>query len=270
MKKLIVVACVVAAGGAIIIGGCSQEDREEVMSRVGNAADALKGGDGEKVPAIVKEQQRKERIRQNTQWTPENQALHPVEYCQAQLEELKKCSSKLEVSAHKYAVGQSEAKQKISDCEAQIAAIDEFLVTAKAAYRQADAANKWPVAINGFTLSKEKAQEKIVEAARKLDPLKNQVLSQKNIIAALERRSAKVEAEKRNIVSLRERVQGVISDLNTKKILDGEKGVTDALNAINASMGSLGLDAADPALEDLIAPSVSSSREATFNEIMAE
>ena len=270
MKKLIVVACVVAAGGAIIIGGCSQEDREEVMSRVGNAADALKGGDGEKVPAIVKEQQRKERIRQNTQWTPENQALHPVEYCQAQLEELKKCSLKLEVSAHKYAVGQSEAKQKISDCEAQIAAIDKFLVTAKAAYRHADAANKWPVAINGFTLSKEKAQEKIVEAARKLDPLKNQVLSQKNIIAALERRSAKVEAEKRNIVSLRERIQSVISDLNTKKILEGEKGVADALNAINTSMGSLSVDVFEPSLEDMADSAGVKGRDESFSEIMSK
>ena len=270
MNKLVVVVGVVAVVGTVAYVGCSREDREEAMSRVSDAADALKGKDGASTPAIVREQQRKERIRQNTQWTAENQAHHPVEYCQAQLEELQRCSKKLDVSAHKLAVSQSESKRKIADSEAQIVAIDKFLATAKDAYRKADAENKWPMSVNGFALSKEKAQEKIVEAARKVEPLKNQIIAQKNMIAALEKKAAKVESEKRNIVSLRERIHGVISDLNTKKILDGEKGVTDALNAISASMGSIGFDANDPSMEDLIAPSASASREATFNEIMAQ
>ena len=38
----------------------------------------------DKTPSIVKEQQRKERIRQDKTWTPENRAHHPIEYCQAQ------------------------------------------------------------------------------------------------------------------------------------------------------------------------------------------
>lgn len=268
MKKLIVVGCVTVAIGVIWMFGCSKEDRDEALSRVSNAANALKG-DSE-TPAIVREQQRKERIRQNTQWTLENQALHPVEYCQVQLEELKKLDTKLDVAAHKYAVGASEAKQKIADCEAQILTIDKFLAAAKVAYRQADAANKWPATVNGFTLTKEKMQDKIVEAARKIDPLANQVAARKNVVVALEKRSEKVAVEKKNIAALRERIQSLLSDLNTKKILDGEKGVTDALNAISATMGSLGIDSEAPSLGDLIESAETPTREATFIEIMSK
>ena len=48
---------------AIVYVGCSQEDRDEIVERGGNAISALKGETtpGEKTPRIVKEQQRKER-----------------------------------------------------------------------------------------------------------------------------------------------------------------------------------------------------------------
>lgn len=46
--------------------------------------------------------------------------------------------------------------------------------------------------------------------------------------------------------------------------------MTDALNAIGASMESLGTDGGDPSLEDIITPSETAARETTFNEIMAK
>ena len=81
-----------AAVSVAVVVGCSQDDRDEIAERGGNAWNAIKGETtpGEKTPRIVKEQQRKERIRQNNTWTPENRAHHPVEYCQAQLEDLQR------------------------------------------------------------------------------------------------------------------------------------------------------------------------------------
>ncbi len=239
------------------------------MDRVGKASRALNGSD-KSVPDIVKEQQRKERARQNSEWTAENQAKHPTEYCRAQLEELEKHSAALEVSSHKLAVSQSTAKRKISEDEAQIASLQKFLTDAKAAYREAEAADKWPMQVNGFDLSKEKAQEKIVEAAHKINPTKQHIATQKSLLAALEKKSARVVDEKKKVVALRERIQATLNDLNTKNVIDGEKGIADALNAINDSMGAIGMDAADPSIDDLIAPSESASREASFREIMAQ
>ncbi len=85
MKVVICLAAVILIGVVCFVG-CSQDDRDEVIERTGNAWNALNGEtkSGEKTARIVKEQQRKERIRQNNTWTPENRARHPVEYCQAQ------------------------------------------------------------------------------------------------------------------------------------------------------------------------------------------
>ena len=106
MKKLSVAVCVIAMGGLAIFYGCSKEARDEAMNRIGKAGKALNGevrpDDKEhETPNIVAEQQRKERIRQNTKWTPENQAKFPVEYCQAMLEQVDKDAKQYEVVMHK-------------------------------------------------------------------------------------------------------------------------------------------------------------------------
>ena len=225
---------------------------------------------GEKTPRIVREQQRKERVRQNTEWTPENQALHPIEYCQAQLDKLAEHASKLDVQAHKYAVAKNQATRAVSDAEAQLADIAKFLEEAKRAYREAAAAGKWPVTIRGFALSKEKAEEKIVAAAEKRPNLQSTIARNKALLVQLEKKSDRVSEEQRNIVKTKERIQMVLNDLNLKKVVEGDEGITDALNAINDSLGALGTNYEDPSVDDLIAPDKASKIKVSFDAIMAE
>lgn len=63
----------------ICLAGCSKESRDETIDRLCKAGKALNGevrSDDKKhaTPNIVYDQQRKERVRQNTKWTAENQA----------------------------------------------------------------------------------------------------------------------------------------------------------------------------------------------------
>lgn len=281
MKREVCIVGVFALVAASIIGGCSREDREEAMERVGKATRALNGSD-KSVPDIVREQQRKERARQNSEWTPENQAKHPIEYCRAQLEELEKFSTQLEVSSHKWAVNRSTAQRKISESETRIKALQKFLEEAKTAYREAEKTDHWPMQVNGFDLSKEKAQEKIVEASQKVDPAKQVIATQRRLLVILEKKLAQVAEEKKRIVMLRERIQTTINDLNARTVLNGEKDIEDALNVINDSiydgalnmindsMGDIGVDVSDPSIDDLIAPSESISRQGLFDQIMSQ
>ena len=261
----------VAVGIAVFVG-CSQDDRDEIAERGGNALRALNGesSTGEKTPRIVKEQQRKERIRQNNTWTPENQAKHPVEYLQAQLAELDRHTVELQGQAHKYATAKSKTARLMADDEAKMSNITNFLSVAKAAYRAADAVNRWPVTINGFTFSKEKAQEKIVDAAQKIPLLQSDIGKKRNLLAKLEKNIDKVAQEQRSIVQIKERIQNTINDANLKKVLDSDKGIGDALNAINDSLGSLSVDYDDPSVEELIVPDKTTVRQKEFDAIMAE
>lgn len=259
---------------AVIIG-CSQESREEAIDRTKKAAQALNGDskavDKEHdVPNVVAEQKRKEIIRQNTKWTKENQSLHPIEYCQAQLEELDRMSKALQVQVHSIATAKAAMLRERDDAVAQVESFGKLLKDAKATYRAAEAANAWPMVLNGFQLSRERAEQKIVDMAQRISTQKSFVEKSKNMLASLEAKSVKLDGEQRKLGAIREKVQTTLEDLKTKQVVDGANGVADALNAINDSMSSLGIDAADPTIDELVVPTGEVERTRLFQEIMAE
>ncbi len=271
MKTNSLLPIIMAAGAVMFFIGCSREAREEAIDNAASAARALNGGDSdERTPDIVRKQQEAERKRQNTKWTPENQAKHPLEYCQAQLAELDANSQKLDVGAHKISLALNTIKRENANDEAALSTLEKFLVTAKQAYRDADAANSWPVQFGDFKLPKEKAQEKIVETARKIPDLKTRIAARVNQLASLQKKLDVVNAEQKRLASIREKVQSTIRDIETRRVIEGDNSVADALNAISDSMGALATSFDDPSVEDLAAPSAAATLQDDFNAIMAE
>ena len=124
--------------------------------------------------------------------------------------------------------------------------------------------------VGGFSLSKEKTKDKIIDSAQKLPTLKAQLGTQKNQLVQLGKKADFLAKEQKAVVDLREKVQGTINDLRIKKVVEGEKSITDALNAINDNMSSLGVDYDDPKIEDLIVPDPKTTRDELFEKIMAE
>ena len=94
--------------------------------------------------------------------------------------------------------------------------------------------------------------------------------ARKDVLVQLEKKSVRVSEERRNIVKTKERIQMVLNDLNLKKVVEGDEGIADALNAINDSLGSLGTNYEDPSVDDLLAPDKASKIKMSFDEIMAE
>ena len=262
---------IVVAVGAVCTG-CSQEDRDEIAERGGNAWNALKGetSSGEKTPRIVKEQQRKERIRQNNTWTPENRAHHPIEYCQAQLEDLQRYGRELEARAHEKACAIAAVKRTLGDSDTMEQNLTKFLADAKKTYKDCEAANSWPAKLGGYSLSREKTQDKIIDAAQKLSEIQAKTGSKKNQLVALEKTLKITQDEQKRIVKIREQIQNTINDLRIKKVIEGDDSIVAALNAIEDSMGVLGVDYDDPKIESVIQPDEKSTREELFKKIMAE
>ncbi|MBR4172008.1 MAG: hypothetical protein IKR48_10190 [Kiritimatiellae bacterium] len=268
MKTVLTIIGVAAVVAAVWFFAVSGERRHDMLTRIDQA---VQGNDTlTETPKIVAEQQRRERIRQNTSWTAENRALHPIEYCQAQLEELTVHARRLEASAHEVATKQSEVRRTMGDNEAMVTNLAKFLDEAKKAYRACEASNSWPVVLGGYSLTKEKAQDKIIEASQRLSPLRSRLATQKNQLVHLEKKASAISNEQRRLENLRERVQSTISDLKVKTVIDGNSSVADSLNAIHDAMGSLGVDFDAPKVEDVLAPGAELSREAMFEKIMAE
>ncbi|MBR3222569.1 MAG: hypothetical protein IKF72_10105 [Kiritimatiellae bacterium] len=262
----------VVAVCAVIVLGCSQDDRDEIAERSGNALNALKGETtpGEKTPRIVKEQQRKERIRQNNTWTPENRARHPVEYCQAQLEDLRRYSLQLEARAHEKSCAIAAVKRTLSDDDALAQNLKKFLDEAKPAFKECMASNSWPIKLGGYTFSREKAQDKIIDAAQKISEIQTKTASKKNQLVALEKTLKITQDEQKKVVALRERIQNNINDLRVKKVIDGDNGIAATLGEIEDNMAGLGVNYDDPSIESIVQPDEKTTREELFKKIMAE
>ena len=272
MKKMMMIG-VAAAIGAVCVLGCSKEGREETIDRLTSAGRALNGeysGDGTGAnPRVVKEQQRKERIRQDTQWTPENRALHPIEYCQSQLESIDGYASRLVVAAHEVSCKRVEVSRTLGDLETRQKDLNRFLEEAKTVYRRAEAENAWPAEIGGFSLSREKMREKMVDAAQCVSSHAARVGTLRNQIVHLDKRSAAILKEQKGLVHLREKVEMTISDLKLKKVIDGESGAKEALDAINDAMGSLGYDCDDPSLDEILSSDGKASVDSEFEKLMS-
>ncbi len=272
MKMMYKVAIAGSIAGTLLCCGCSQDDREEIADRVDNAGRALSGesASGERTPRIVKEQQRKERIRQNTTWTPENRAQHPIEYCQAQLEDIHRYSLELEARVHEKSCAIAAVKREIGNNEAMSQSLAKFLADAKKTYKQSEAANAWPANFGGFSLSREKAEEKIIDAAQKLSELQSKTGIKKNQLVALEKTLKITQNEQKRIVKIREQVQNTINDLRIKKVIDGDNSIAASLNAIEDTMGTLGVNYDDPSVESMVQPDEKATREELFKKLMAE
>ena len=95
-------------------------------------------------------------------------------------------------------------------------------------------------------------------------------MSSKNMAGILNRKKAKLIGEQERLVALREKVQNTINDLQTKKVIDGNQDITAVLNSLNDSVDSLGINANDPKLDDVMTSSHASSIQTEFDAIMVE
>ena len=261
--------------GAFIGGGCSREDREEAIDRIGKAGKALNGevrpdSVVHDVPNIVFEAQRQERIRQNTTWTAENRALHPKEYCQSQLSVLRTYASQLDVAMHKLLVKQSAVKNDMDDAEIHIANLTNLLAAAKLAYKTSMANGSSEVVISGFNLSIEQARKKMVHTNQKIPAMKAKVKSLSNALNLIAISIDRVRKEQGVVASLIEKVQSVLGNLELKDVIAGDESIVRALDAINNNLSGLGADSEDPSVEVLSMPSEKQMIDDEFKKLMAE
>lgn len=268
MKAIALILIAVVAVG--VVNGCSQESRDEAIDRATSAARALNGEVEGKTPDVVRKQQEAERKRQNSEWTAENQAKHPVEYCQAQLKTIDEMASKLEAEAHKLNTTRSAQSRKVQENDEIIKKMTKQLADAKAAYRAADAAGTWPMTFNGYQLSQQKAQEFIVQTNQKLTTAQAQAQPLKGLLTRIERRLTEIQKEQVKLVQTREKVTMTLSAVQTEQVIEGERGISDALAALNDSLDSLGGFSDEPSFEDLSAPTAESETADAFNALMAE
>lgn len=269
MKTSHMIAIIVVLTIAGIAFFSTRSDRADAIDRVSDAAKAL-NGKADDTPDIVKEQRKRERERQNSKWTLENQRKHPLEYCRAMLEQLDSDDKELDVSLHKYQTAQLATKRQIDAEEIDVKKYTEFLGKAKPAYRTAEAAAAWPASFNGRELTQKAFQDYIIDANERLQAAQSKLPELKLRLETLAKREAKAVKSQKEISALREKFQGMIRDIEMNRIGAETGNLDDSLGALRDSLSALGQSDAVRNDDDIFAPSADEERISAFDAIMEE
>lgn len=253
-----------------VCGGCSQGSREEAIDRATQAAKAL-NGKADDTPDVVKEQIRKEKERQNSQWTIENVSAHPIEACNAKVEELDGKIEKAKIAYNRALSAQAAAQTAKETADAEVAKYSVFLEAARPAYKAAKESGKWPIEVNGYSLGEEVAEEKILIAIKKSGEAKAKGEKASAQIASMGRRMKEVKRIREDLTSQREKVLEYRENIRSGQLQSEINGLVGVLNdggvkmsdieAINATQG---VDASD----DLFTPSQSSADKALLDDFL--
>ena len=71
-------------------------------------------------------------------------------------------------------------------------------------------------------------------------------------------------------MKIREQIQNTINDLRIKKVIEGDNSIVASLNAIEDSIGVLGVSYDDPPIDSVVQPDEKETREELFKQIMSD
>lgn len=275
MNDIRVVCVLIVISVLMCCLGCSKEERGTAINRLADSARVLNGdrllengSQAKDTPQIVKEQIGVEQHRQDTVWTPENQKNYPVQYCQAQLSLLESHLKHLDVLAYEIAIGQNDLKRKLEINDTSIVALTNLLVEAKEAYRNAEKSKKFPVQLNGFYLSEDKAQSVIVDISRRLKSCKEEETQFKMRLTKLELQASQIENEQKKVVKLRTTIQDTITELKVKTVDSSHKEISKSLDSIEDNMNALVKESINIPIETLLYGDPKKAKDSEFKKII--
>jgi len=248
----------------VVTCGCSDGGK--------NISEALKGvidSNKDQVPDIVKEQRRKEKIRQNTMWTEENQALHPLEYCQAQLTAVSKYEEDLSVLLFCIRKRLASNENQQEKDRVDVARYKDSFGKMKLLYLKSEETGAWPVEYNGIQMSKDKLQDAIIDIDAEIKRIEGGFanLKQRNIV--LEKKMTRIRAEQKTLADLKRKINDTILSLKEKKVVGETSSIKEALTAINASIGAIN-EENGVSIDDIVDEKPEEIRKRRFQDIISK
>ncbi len=252
---------------AAIVISCSRSSREEAIDRVSDAAKALNGNPDD-TPAVVKAQQKREKNRQNNEWTLENQRKHPREFCQAQLELLAKAKEQRSNSFFRSLRAEIELEGEIKKAQTSAQSLRAALSMAAAAYREADNAGTWPVTFNGLRLGKSDFQKRIRETERQYSQTTNGIPTLKKLLKDAMDSKMLAQEELGKIDHLRLKIESTIRTIELKHLVEADDAMANSLDSIRISIVALERFGDDMSDSSPLAVEAVGDDESSFNKIL--
>lgn len=136
-------------------------------------------------------------------WSPEAIQKDPLGFIQDQIRDCDQLKAKIE--SQKIALTRlgKQSARTIEESDGTVARYTAFLAAAKKAYKEAEAANKWPAVVNGFELDEDALSDRIADALERIELAKKDREAAVVLGRKVEIRQKAIKAKARELASLR-------------------------------------------------------------------
>ena len=204
-------------------------------------------------PAVVRNAAIREAIRQDSTWTSENIRKNPYLFLQDQLRNCDNLKAKIETQNITLVRMEKESTRKAEDANSMIKRYTEFLNEAKAAYKAAEEADKWPVKIKGYEMDEEELDDKIADALERVELAKKEVATNEAILKKIGIRKGVLKTKKRELVTLRRTLSQQAEQVKMNEALAEIGALQDILGTMKDLVLEIDEDPAKLSLDDLTA-----------------
>ncbi|MBQ9430100.1 MAG: hypothetical protein IJU44_00965 [Kiritimatiellae bacterium] len=204
-------------------------------------------------PAVVRNAEIREALRQDTTWTSENIQANPYLFIQDQIAKCDKLSTKIEAQNITLVRLGKQAARAAEDADGMITRYSKFLEDAKVAYKKAKTDGKWPITLNGYEFSEEELDDKVADALERVELAKKEKRDNTAIGKKVEIRKGVLKTKKRELMALRRKLVQQAEQVKMNAALAEIGQLHDVLGTIKDMMIEIDEDPTKLSLDDLTA-----------------
>lgn len=202
-------------------------------------------------------------------WSPEAVQRDPFGFIQDQIRDCDKLKAKIE--SQKIALTRlgKQSARTVEESDGTIARYTTFLAAAKKAYKDAEAANKWPAVVNGFELDEDALSDRIADALERIELAKKDREAAEALSKKVEIRQRALKAKSRELASLRLKLVQQADHVKTNVAL-AELG---DLSSVLGTIKDMTLEVENPSemsLEDMTAEDPDAKKKAAVRAFLDE
>ena len=190
-------------------------------------------------------------------------------FIQEQIRDCDRLKAKIEAQKISLTRLGKQSARTIEESDGTVARYTAFLAAAKKAYKEAEAADKWPVVVNGFELDEDALSDRISDALERIEMAKKDRAPAEALAKKVEIRQRALKAKSRELASLRLKLVQQADQVKANATL-AELG---DLSAVLGTLKDMTLEVENPSeasLDDLAAEDPDAKKKAAVRAFLDE
>ena len=203
-------------------------------------------------------------------WSPEAIQKDPLGFIQDQIRDCDQLKAKIE--SQKIALTRlgKQSARTIEESDGTVARYTAFLAAAKKAYKEAEAANKWPAVVNGFELDEDALSDRIADALERIELAKKDREAAVALGQKVELRQRAIKVKARELASLRLKLVQQADQVKTSAALAEIGDLSAVLGTLRDMTLEIDGDPSAASLDDLSAEDPDAKKKSAVRAFLDE